>query len=158
LPGPTNDYEWVPGNSDQISGWSTVLNGVEYADPRSTRPEVMSAGDPADGNFILDLAPLLFSGGGIEQSFPTVAGHLYHVSFKMGTLKRAPRDGTASLVVEAGDSTQTFTTENSSDQVAWSLKFFSFHALPGTSTTTLKFSTTDDAQYHFVDLDDVRVT
>jgi len=79
--GTTDAYARYYGGTNAISGWLTTLNGVEYYDP--SRSGLGTAhtffGVAQDGAYMVDLAPFLDSGGGIQQSFPTTVGQEYEV-------------------------------------------------------------------------------
>ncbi len=92
LPSLPGKYEYVPGGSTVITGWQTILNGVEWCD-LITNASPGSTGTPQDGLLAIDLAPLAFTGGGIRQDFTTTPGSIYHVSFYGSTVEGAGRDG-----------------------------------------------------------------
>src|SRR5262249_30528293 len=55
-------YEYVPGGLTTISGWQTILTGVERFDP-----QIYGAGVASDGSLTLDLNTDVGAGGGIQQ-------------------------------------------------------------------------------------------
>lgn len=109
------DYDYIKGGST-ISGWQTILNGVERANPNvrvGPGPvNQINVGTAQDGSLIVDLAPLTFIGGGIQQTFDTIVGQSYSLSFYGGTLQRFGRDGTAQIDVSVGTSSQIFNVIN----------------------------------------------
>lgn len=148
-------YVALPGGDSIIAGWVTLLYGVEYYNPR-VAPENVNTGSAADGNYLLDLAPATGVGGGIQQTFRTVPGRSYRVSFSMGTAKQRGRNGTASLTATVAGTAHAFNMRTDSTDIAWVAKEFSFVATA--TSTTLIFCTLDDPALSFVNLDKVCVT
>ncbi len=156
-PGVPDGYVPLPGGNSVIAGWTTLLNGVEYYNPVAA-PIAVNTGTAADGNFLLDLAPTVAGGGGIQQTFGVVPGKSYRVSFMMGTSRERGRNGMASLSVIVGGMARAFNLSTESANISWERKEFSFVAPPLATTATLVFSTMDDPALSFVNLDDVRVS
>ena len=154
-PSLPDGYAALPGMDNTILGWVTLLNGVQYYNPR-VAPLLVNTGVAADGLYLVDLAPANGIGGGIQQTFATVAGHSYHVSFAMGTSKERGRSGSASLTVTVAGHAYAFNVSTESSTIVWERKEFNFVA-PSTSAT-LVFSTMDDPALSFVDLDNVCVS
>ncbi|MBC8094336.1 MAG: DUF642 domain-containing protein [Akkermansiaceae bacterium] len=149
-------YAYVPGGSTFIPGWTTLLNGVEYGDPsRSDGVIPIYLGVAQNGSYYIDLAPLNFTGGGIQQTFPSVIGQNYEVSFYMGNLVYAGRDGIGTLVASAANTTNAFAMTNLTGYVQYGGRSFVFTAV--SNTTTLAFRCYDNAQLHFSALDNVSV-
>src|SRR5262245_14719792 len=86
LPSLPSNYEAVPGDSTTITGWKTILNGVERGNLK-VNGAPGTTGTPQDGKLAIDLAPLGFTGGGIQQSFRTTPGTMYHISFYGSTIE-----------------------------------------------------------------------
>jgi len=147
--GTTDAYARYYGGTNAISGWLTTLNGVEYYDP--SRSDFGTAhtffGVAQDGAYIVDLAPVADSGGGIQQSFPTTVGQEYEVSFFMGTVASCGRDGTAFLQASAAGVTNSFGVTNRGSFIQWFPKSFAFTA--AAASTTLAFNSTDNPELHF---------
>jgi hypothetical protein len=154
-PGVPDGYVALSGGDSTILGWVTVLNGVEWFNPH-VAPLNVNTGTARNGNYLLDLAPSIGLGGGIQQTFATVTGRWYRGSFALGTSKERGRNGTASLTVTVAGAAHAFNITTTSASIAWEAKEFRFVAT--SSTTTLTFSTMDDPALSFVNLDDVRVT
>jgi hypothetical protein len=160
LPGPVGTsygYKYFPGGSTNIPGWTTVLNGVEYLDPSQSHDGIhlVYLGVAQDGSYCVDLPPLSYTGGGIQQTFPTQVGQPYEVSFFMGTLVYQGRVGTGSLTVSAGDRTNSFAVTNRTGFLQWIGRSFVFTAL--SNLTTLSFTTSNDPLLHFCEIDNVSV-
>jgi uncharacterized repeat protein (TIGR02543 family) len=153
-------YSLFAGGATNLPGWLVLPNGVEYFDPNypGYGTAYTSIGLAQDGHYVLDLAPgYSTTGGGIRQTFPTVAGSTYAVSFSLGTLKAFDRgDGTAHCAVRVEGASANFAVRNELDQLAWKTFDLSFTATNTTSTVTLE--TTDDANRHFVMVDNVIVS
>jgi hypothetical protein len=160
LPGESGTsfgYYYFTGGSSGIPGWTTLLNGVEYVDPSQSPDGIHQRylGVAQEGSYCVDLAPVTFTGGGIQQTFPTVVGQQYEVSFFMGTFVYNNRVGSGSLTVSAGSSTNWFGVTNLTGFIQWSGRSFVFEALD--SLTTLAFVTADDPHLHFCEIDNVSV-
>jgi hypothetical protein len=149
--GSTGSFTLVRGGSSTIPSWVTTDNGVDWLEPAAF-------GDvaPPDGHFVVDLACHTFTAGGIQQSFATVPGLTYQVTFHLGTKQSSGRDGTAEVVVSAGRSTQTFSIANRSSRTVWTPQLFSFTADDGVATVT--FRCLQNASLHYAYLDDVAAT
>ena len=85
-------YTSLLGGNTTISGWMTILNGVEWFN-------ATGYGGAADGVMAVDLANYLYTGCGIQQTFATQIGHTYRLNFSLGTSQFAGRDGTAHIDV-----------------------------------------------------------
>jgi hypothetical protein len=151
-------YAYVPGGSTAVTGWLTITNGVEWFNPADPGAGTwgVSVGFAQDGNLAIDLAPLTFAGGGIQQTFGTSPGTWYRVSFYAGTIERFQRVGTAQIDVSVASVTQTFDVVNHLEVIVWALFTFDFQATD--STSTLVFSNRQDANYHFAFIDNVSVS
>ena len=57
-------YLAVAGGSSVIPGWNTTDSGVEWFSPAG-----LGSNPAVDGDYVVDLAHLTFSAGGLEQSF-----------------------------------------------------------------------------------------
>lgn len=148
LTGPLNG-----GASTAIPGWMTVLNGVEWADPDNGG--IPDFGDAVDGAMIVDLANYIYTGGGLEQTFDTTPGTTYRVEFSGGSFLGHGRDGTAQIDVAAPGYSNTFSVDNPGATLVWTQFFFDFVAT-GTSST-LRFSNSENPYTHFAMIDAVSV-
>jgi hypothetical protein len=147
LPSGTG-YAALPGNSGAIAGWTTVLSGVEWFN-------ATAYGGAADGIMVVDLANYVYTGGGIEQSFATVAGQTYDLSFSLGTMQASGRDGTAHIDVTLAGITTGYDVINHTGSTAWSSFSQSFVATG--AATTLRFSNTENPYLHFAYVDSASV-
>ncbi|MCB8933532.1 MAG: DUF642 domain-containing protein [Chthonomonadaceae bacterium] len=149
VPHQPSGYGYVAGGSNVITGWTTVLNGVEHFDPA-----IYSIGTAHDGNQVVDLAPTTFTGGGIEQTVATVAAQQYRLSFWGGTSNYANRTGTGVIKVSIdGGAAQSFNLNNANAVIAW--QGFSLDFAGTGNPTTITFFNDEDANTHFAFLDDV---
>lgn len=142
-----NSYVALLGNSTAITGWKTVLSGVEWFN-------AVPYGGAADGVMIVDLANYTYlNGGGIEQTFATEAGRTYDLAFSLGTLAGYGRDGTAHIDVTVAGNTTGYDLVNYTAHTAWTPVSLSFQATG--ATTTLRFTNTQNPNLHFAYVDGV---
>ena len=141
-------YLSLPGSSATITGWTTVLNGVEWFNATAW-------GGAADGVMVVDLANYTYTGGGIEQSFATEVGKTYDLAFSLGTLQDYGRDGTAHVDVSVAGVTQGYDVVNHTGKLAWEAIELSFTAIA--AQTTLRFTNTQSPYAHFANIDAVSV-
>lgn len=140
-------WQIVGGGSTGIPGWTGVDYGVEWV-------LGTSGGAPApDGLHVVDLACYIWSAGGLQQVIPTVPGEVTTVTFQLGTLTGAGRDGTCEVVVDADGQSQTFTHANFSGTVGYATKVFAF--LADDTSAVLRFRCLQNANLHFAYLDAV---
>lgn len=137
-------YQIVMGNSNVISGWTTVNNGVEWFD-------AAAYGGAADGKMIVDLANYVYTGGGIEQSFATVAGQDYQLAFSLGTMAGYGRDGTAHIDVTVAGTLHGYDISNPLGTLVWTQHALNFTAT--SNVTTLRFSNSQNPYLHFANVD-----
>lgn len=145
---PTNPGSgWLTfGNGDatNLPGW-TVLGSVDYVGNYWQTP---------DGTRSLDLNGS--SLGGISQTFDTLAGVTYTVTF---ALSKNPGAAVATLDVSAtgnNAASYLFNAGNSSPNMLWSDRTYSFTAT-GTTTTLTFLSTTSGTPFAGPALDNVRI-
>jgi hypothetical protein len=140
----------LPGGSTFVTGWTTVLNGVEYFN-------ATGYGGAADGVMIVDLAHYIYSAGGIEQTVDTVAGATYDVAFSAGNYLGFGRTGTGVVKVTIDGVTQAFDTAvATTGTIAW--KEISFEFVATQSETTIRFWNDQNANQYFAFIDGVGVT
>jgi len=84
-----------------------------------------------------------------------VTVQIYEVGFYMGDSVYAGRDGSGTLVVSAGNITNSLSFTNLTGYVVWSGRNFTFTAV--SNITTLTFQCFDDPLSHFSLLDNVSV-
>lgn len=145
---------YIAGDSTDVTGWTTKLNGVERFDPSS-----YGWGSAHDGSYAIDLAPYIYTGGGIAITggITTVPGSDYTLKFYATTLQASGRDGTGQVDVYInGNLTQTFNLINDTGTVSWQLETVNFTA--ANATTYIKFQNEQDPTLHFAMIDDVSVT
>jgi choice-of-anchor C domain-containing protein len=109
--------------STAITSWSVVSGGVDY---------IGGLWSASDGLRSIDLNAC--SAGSISQTFATVAGNTYEVTFDMAG---NPDGGVKELSVSAAATSETFTFDTAGKSLAamgWVAKSFTFTAT-GTSTT-----------------------
>jgi hypothetical protein len=146
---PAYGYALYGAGSTAITGWTTVLSGVEHYSPSAA-----GLGAAADGLMAVDLANYVFASGGIEQAVPTLAGERYDVSFFAGNSRSSGRDGTGVVKVTVGSTTWSFDTAAATTaQHAWALRQFSFVATG--SSTTIRFWNDQNPLAHFALIDGV---
>jgi hypothetical protein len=143
-------YAELGNGSTFITGWTTVLSGVEYFN-------AVPFGGAGDGVMVVDLANYVYTGGGIEQSVATVAGQAYDVSFLAGNSKASGRDGTGIIKVSLnGQFLQDFSTATAAGAtMVWAQRSFSFVATG--PSTTVRFWNDQNPNGHFADLDGVGI-
>ena len=154
IPGP---YQDLRAGDTSMPGWAvTGLDasvGVERAMTGFTGPSYAAF----DGDFYLDIAGVDNPGGGIEQSFDTIAGERYRVSFAAGNAVGFGRDGSGVLdVAVTGASTPvnlSFADATGSSLLTWFPHEFEFTAAG--SSATLRFSNSQHPHEHFAALDAV---
>ena len=147
-------YALLYAGQTNLAGWTVLPVGVEYMDPAfgGFATGYRSFGNAADGNYIVDLAAADYTtGGGIQQTFPTVVGMTYNASFCLGTLKAFNRIGTARCTVNLAESSVNYGLTNETEMLVWVTNTLSFAATK--SETTISIMTTDDATQHFVMVD-----
>jgi hypothetical protein len=134
-----------------ITGWQTVLSGVERFNPATALPP----GTAKDGLLILDLNTDILAGGGIEQTIPTVTGQTYSLTFFAGTKTGGGRNGTGHITVSAGGASNSITVVNGSNAIAWTEFALDFTAM--SSTSLISFRNFDSPNQTYSLLDDVSV-
>jgi Protein of unknown function (DUF642) len=150
---PTVGYQRLGGGSNAITGWTTVLSGVEHFAPSAN-----GVGAAADGQMVVDLANYTYlTGGGLEQAVTTVPGQSYDVSFAAGNSLSSGRTGTGIIQVTIdGGTTLSFNTAvATSAAMAWATRSFSFVATG--SSTVVRFWNDQNPNLYFADLDAVSV-
>ena len=124
----------APGGSTVIQGWTTTGNGVHWM------TESLGFFTDPTGKDAVDLADFARANGGIKQSFSTIAGAVYNVSFAGMTFQnRGNPDGLGEITTLVNNiEKQTYQLVNkSSASNAWQSFSFSFTAT--TASTTLEF-------------------
>jgi choice-of-anchor C domain-containing protein len=135
-----------PGDTS-ITGWSVTGNGIDW---------IGTYWMAANGTYSLDLSA--GAAGGIEQTFDTVAGHDYSVTFALAgngaggsTVKMVQVQATGGAQI-----TYSFdTTGTSYSAMGWTTQTYSFTATG--PSTTLSFTSLENSAYGPA-LDNVAVT
>ena len=137
-----------PGND--IGGWS-VVGGA------GSNVEVFGTGGGAEaaqsGAQWLDLSGSYGTGQGVTQTFDTVVGHTYEVTFGIGarTDKTTIVDPTINALAVLG----VFQLSNADSTIAW--QDFTFDFVAGFATTALGFFNGDAAGSFTGGIDNVRI-
>jgi choice-of-anchor C domain-containing protein len=135
-------FKDVPAGSTAISGWTVTLKHIDY---------IGGLWVASDGKRSLDLEGSVCNTrsstdclGGVEQTFATVAGHDYNVSFDLaGNLYSGPKVKT--IKVSAAGKSQTFTfdiTGHNTAKMGWKTEQWTFTAT--STSTTLEFDSADN--------------
>jgi hypothetical protein len=153
--GDGNLVDELSSGSSAISGWTTI-NGVPTAWIQNGNPYGISA---SNGSYFLDLTGYSNSGtyGGVSQSFATVAGSSYVVTFDLGYGGNSTGyDGPVSVLASAGGSSGTFTSASGfANPAVWDPEMFAFTATG--SSTTLSLIGKSTAGGFYIGLDNVDV-
>ncbi len=137
-------YQDLPAGSTAIKGWTVTLNHIDYINA--------SLWPASDGQHSLDLdgsacntSATTACLGGIKQTFATVSGQKYDVSFDFaGNPMNGPKIKT--LKVSAAGESQSFTfdiTGHSAGNMGWKTQHWTFTATA--AETTLEFDSADSA-------------
>ncbi|MBN1974869.1 MAG: choice-of-anchor C family protein [Sedimentisphaerales bacterium] len=126
---PGKSFSTLLAGSTAIDGWTVGNNGIDY---------ISGYWKAADGSRSLDMSAL--NAGSISQTFDTVTGNNYLVTFQMaGNPVGGPL--VKELTVGAAGKSQNFifdTTGKSQTNMGWETMNFSFVA--NSSSTTLSFT------------------
>jgi choice-of-anchor C domain-containing protein len=135
------------GNSTTITGWTVTGNSVDYIGNYWTAQNLSRSIDLNGG-----------AQGGIQQTFDTVAGILYNVSFWLaGNPDGAPITKTV-LVGATGAANASYTFNSTGfDKVNMGWQNYTYSFLATGSSTTLSFASQDAGAFGAV-LDNVSVT
>jgi Protein of unknown function (DUF642) len=148
---PNVSYAALGTGSTAITGWTTVLSGVEHFNASS-----YGLGAAADGLMVVDLANYTYlTGGGLEQAVATVPGQSYDLSFAAGNSLSFGRTGTGIIKVTLDRSTTlSFNTAVATGSaLVWAQRSFSFVATG--SSTMVRFWNDQNPNLYFADLDAV---
>lgn len=146
---PGGGWSVLGGGNTSIEGWTTIGSGVDYFGI------IIAA---SDGIHSIDINNLS-AGGGVEQSFATVIGATYDVSFDMSAnMYGAPNEKV--MNVSAGGSGQDFVFDyvaagSTAGDPKWETMTWSFVAT--STTSTLRFTGVSGGVYGAA-LDNVIVT
>lgn len=144
---PPSGFQTLPGGSTNIMNWTTTGGGIDW---------INNYWQPSNGNYSLDLSG--GSAGGIQQTFDTVVGTIYNVSFDLaGNPDGGPIVKSVNVLATGGvTSNYTFdTTGQSRPNMGWVNNNYSFTA--SSTSTTLTFTSLNNSAFGPA-LDNVSVT
>jgi choice-of-anchor C domain-containing protein len=152
-PNPCNTFN-IPANDTRITGWTVSVGNIDW---ESGPP---CGWDPSNGNNSLDLVG---TGGigGIRQTFDTVPGTRYSVSFDLaGNYGHPPVVKPLAVTINGVTTNFTFdTTGRSAADMGWTTKTLTFVA--DSSSSTIDFVSDVTSSGGFLDagaaLDNVRI-
>jgi choice-of-anchor C domain-containing protein len=127
--GGCNIYDLGVGNTS-ITGWTVVVGNIDWEGPPAC------GWAPSDGSHSLDLVGQFFGVGGIEQSFDTIPGVTYRVSFDLaGNYGAGPVIKPLAVTINGVTTNFNFdTTGRSQFDMGWTTHTLTFVAT-GTSST-----------------------
>lgn len=126
---PGASFITLPSGDTGITGWQVTGAGIDYIGP---------FWQAADGTRSLDLSAT--DAGGIQQTFDTVAGHNYRVTFSLAGNPSAPPIKTVRVQATGGAATDySFDiTGASTSAMGWTTQTYNFTA--SGAATTLSFT------------------
>ncbi len=165
IPAPrfTDGGTSLPIGSTAVTGWTIITSTVDWLQTNTATNNAFTAWNltPQEGLRFMDLTGLaaVTPYGGIQQSFATVVGLQYDISFWLGSTNTALLNtGTATALLTVGDTTILLATTSFDPSPAgtdkWEQKTGSFVAT-GTSST---LSFTGVSGFNYIGLDNVVVT
>jgi choice-of-anchor C domain-containing protein len=141
----------IPVGGGAITGWTVILGDIDYVTP--------ACWTPSEGSRSLDLVGT-GSVGGIEQTFDTVPGQTYRVTFDLaGNPSTLFPPATKNLVVAVDGAPHSYTfdtTGHSTTSMGWTTQSFVFVA-NGSSSTLSFASDMTPSTFAGAALDNVRV-
>lgn len=130
-------YQYHPGGSTAIQGWTTIHTGVEKFVPAI----VFMGSDARDGDYVLDLNTDFGVGGGLEQTVATNPGQTYELFFSIGTFFSRGRTGTANFDVVINGQAYPQTYVSLTPNIEWEDRSIVFVAT--STSTTISFQNFD---------------
>ncbi len=132
--------------STAITGWTLVNNNVAWSSPANTDGILT-----LDGIRSLDLTGMgnINPNGGVTQTISTIIGQTYTLNFDLGVV---PAYGAATLLVQAGGTSQTFM------QSAGGWQTYSLDFVAAESSTVITLSGERSPNTYYIGLDSVSVT
>jgi choice-of-anchor C domain-containing protein len=124
----TATWDTLPAGSTAITGWTVVGDGIDY---------IGAGWVAANGSRAIDTLSCGVSGG-VSQTFDTVPGSTYWVSF---ALAGNPDGGVKTVTATAGPTTANFTFNTAgatATAMNWSTRSFVFTANSTATTLTLR--------------------
>lgn len=145
---PADNTMSLSSGATTLTGWTVLGDALAWIGPAN--PFSLTA---SDGSYFLDLTDYQLGApfGGVQQSIATVSGHIYRVSFDLGS---DVRTAVSSIDVSVGGPTQTFTSSTPTVSDIWESRTFDFAA---TSASTI-LSLTGAVGSHYIGLDNIVVT
>ncbi len=149
--GDANSVDELNSGSSVIPGWLTV-NGVPTAWIKSGNPYGIGA---SDGLYFLDLTGYADSGayGGVSQTFATMVGDTYTVSFDLGYGGNSTSfGGPVSVKAMAGNFSGVFTSGSGDPRPAvWNPESFNFVASSSSTQLSIIGLSTAGGEYIGID-------
>lgn len=140
---------WLPAGDQSISGWTVMPNNIDY---------LGKAVSSSEGRRCVDLIGY-DKMGGIRQSFDTVPGASYLLTFAMAGDPSGP-PSIKLMTVSVGPETRTFvfdTTGNTIHSLGWATHELRFVASEPSTTLSFTSDTTGQGCCHGPMLDNVRL-
>ncbi len=133
---PAGGFVSLPSGSTAITGWTVGNNGIDWIDD--------GYWEASDGQFSLDLSRL--SAGSIAQTFATIVGALYTVTFDLAGNPDGPNETKVQVTSVNGPPFQELFffnvgPGNTRQNMGWQTKSFSFTANSTQSTLTFGSAT-----------------
>ena len=143
-----NDTMSLNSGATAITGWTVLTDTTAWIGP--TNPFGLSA---SDGSFFLDLTN--YQAGppfaGVAQTFATIPGALYSMTFDLGSSTHWGRpDG---LTASAGNASLTFTAPTTGTNNDWQRESMAFTALASATTLLLQ----GVSGFNYIGVDNVSV-
>ena len=132
-PDTSAGFVTLPAGDTSVTGWIVTGAGIDYMGSEWQR---------AEGNHSLDLSST--AAGGIEQTFDTIAGHTYRVTFALAGNPDVPvvKEVTVSATGGAPQNYQFDVSGRSLADMGWANQTYEFTA--SAAATTLSFTSLID--------------
>jgi hypothetical protein len=149
----------LPVASTDVTGWTVLQSTVDWLQTNTPTDNAMTAWQlsPQNGFRFMDLTGLnaVAPYGGIEQTFATVPGTTYDVSFWLGSTNTSLlSNGDAVALVTIANTTITLATSTADTLNKWEQKTGQFTATGATATLTFL----GQSGFNYIGLDNVVVT
>lgn len=134
--GAGSGFATLPAGDPCITGWTILNHNIDY---------ISTFWVAADGSRSLDMNGDQGPGSAVQQTFDTIVGLQYVVSFHMAA-NTGGGPAVKSLTVDVGGAPQSYSfdgTGHSTTNMGWALETFTFTAI-NTSTALTFTSTTND--------------
>lgn len=149
-----NGFMSLPPGSTAITAWTTFSAEIVWASSSN-----VSSWSASDGNFFLDLTGYHDSSpyGGVDQTFTTVAGTAYHVTFDLSVNQSSSvsRGPITVRVAATGNAFEDFTYDPPGSGIQWGS--FAYDFVASGSSTDLSFLGTLSTGGATINLDNVQV-